>query len=72
MGSGKKIRTSLPGNDHLTSDERELAVVNPDHISTDESDSIASPDVLRVQILIDVSPPFPLRNLQSTAILTVI
>lgn len=35
----------------MTSDERELAVINPNHVCADKGDSITSPNVLRVQIL---------------------
>lgn len=50
VGDGDVSRGSPARDEHLSTDEGELVVVDPDLVGAVEGDGIATPDVLRVQV----------------------
>lgn len=50
VGQSNAVGGSLAGDEHLTTDQGELAVVDPDQVGSSKSESITTPDVLRVKL----------------------
>jgi hypothetical protein len=49
VGDRDPVRGLRTGNEHLTTDEGDLDVVDPDKIGASEGDSISSPNILWVE-----------------------